>query len=963
MAPSVSLLAAVLVPEKITASLVHATACSAMQFAAGQKISVHISAQVISLATGGLPTMFTTKLKTGIVLVLTLCSLATGAGVAMHRATKEIQPAVNANDEQDGPKGLPVKQARLDQYGDPLPAGGISRIGTVRFNHGGEALQCLGFLPDGKKIVSAGDGLVRFWDAASGQELSQFALPGWSGGAPAIISTDGKSLVFIHQDPEGDTVRVWDLAQGKEVHNSRLPVAPSMFSLQNRSALSPDGKLCAIQALSFDPPLPGPSPRPVDISVIDIATAKELHKISNSDNSIWALTFAGNDRLVTADKKQIIKVWQARTGKLIRQFDHGAPVATLVASADGSRLATLEHNNSLLDGRLDKDVVRVWDLDTDKQMQALASQPKSCVVRLKFSSDSKLLAAGNFSSERGEEATVWEVQTGKRVRFIPGSGGGEIALSPDNSLLAAGWVKFNLLSLETGRTVVLEESKHAYVQSISFVAGGERLLTKGLRSVSIWATATGARLQGFAVQPWIWILNLNDVCPNDRFAVTFDDERGQSLIWDVAAGKLLRSIPLPDDAFHEVGALSHSGDLFAVLCSAKQNKSIHIWNVRTGRKVRSFPTADIKGCDQMVYSVDDKALFVLGQGLVAYEIESGKELISWQHATGKLPVADMPSVVPPGGEDFRIGLTWRALTVSGDGTLVAGIMAAPGVPSPPLKDRIVLCDANTGKMIRKWSDSGPRSFSSIEPIALSPDGRLVASSEGNDVRVWEAATGTPLCKLRGHRGAISALSFSANGKRLASAGWDSTCIIWDLPLSVGLSGLFNAKSTQAEISAWWADLLNTESARAYSAIWRLAAVPNEAVAWIKERITPVTAAQAAEINRHIQDLGNDKFAQRDQATQRLKALGPAAAPALQKALEAKVTLELRRRVEQLLEALDGKPMSGESLRTVRALAVLEYSATPEARRLVQALADGEADNWLTNQAKAVQKRFALQSEP
>ena len=57
---------------------------------------------------------------------------------------------------------------RMDLYGDPLPEGAVSRLGTVRFNHGGW-LDSLFFAPGGKTLISAGSGKIRIWDAASGK--------------------------------------------------------------------------------------------------------------------------------------------------------------------------------------------------------------------------------------------------------------------------------------------------------------------------------------------------------------------------------------------------------------------------------------------------------------------------------------------------------------------------------------------------------------------------------------------------------------------------------------------------------------------------------------------------------------------------------------------------------------------------------------------------------------------------
>ncbi len=85
----------------------------------------------------------------------------------------------------------------------------------------------------------------------------------------------------------------------------------------------------------------------------------------------------------------------------------------------------------------------------------------------------------------------------------------------------------------------------------------------------------------------------------------------------------------------------------------------------------------------------------------------------------------------------------------------------------------------------------------------------------------------------------------------------------------------------------------------------------------------------------------------------LKKLGEAGEPELYKALKDKPSLEMRRRLQQLLEDLrGGTSATGERVRFLRGLEVLEYIGDRQAREALRHLSEGEAGTWFMEEAKA-----------
>ncbi|KAJ2801617.1 ribosome assembly [Coemansia guatemalensis] len=69
----------------------------------------------------------------------------------------------------------------------------------------------------------------------------------------------------------------------------------------------------------------------------------------------------------------------------------------------------------------------------------------------------------------------------------------------------------------------------------------------------------------------------------------------------------------------------------------------------------------------------------------------------------------------------------------------------------------------------------------VNHVSFSPDGRLIASASfDNSVKLWDGVTGKFLASLRGHVAAVYQICWSSDSRMLLSASKDSTLKIWDL---------------------------------------------------------------------------------------------------------------------------------------------------------------------------------------
>ena len=202
------------------------------------------------------------------------------------------------------------------------------------------------------------------------------------------------------------------------------------------------------------------------------------------------------------------------------------------------------------------------------------------------------------------------------------------------------------------------------------------------------------------------------------------------------------------------------------------------------------------------------------------------------------------------------------------------------------------------------------------------------------------------------------MAIGGDGRLLATAGPDGA-VVWDLtrdekPLPKDL--VLTAK----ELDGLWTDLESDEAGKAYAAARQLRADPTRAVPFLGERLRPKEKGPDAQrLKQLIADLDSAEFRKREAATKELEKLGVLAESALRAALDETPPLEVKSRLDRLLKLLgsDGKPLSAAQQRDVRAVRVLERTATAEARQVLDGLLKESPAWWVRREAKEALKRL------
>ncbi len=545
--------------------------------------------------------------------------------------------------------------------------------------------------------------------------------------------------------------------------------------------------------------------------ILDASSGDLLNAFSTGQESINNLAWSPDGRLIFAYRhREPVQVWEAATGKMLRQWDIDPQVhEDFEWSSDGSLFATTEYTGT---------EITIWDTGQIVPTSTFEIQSAGFVSSLAFSPDDKTLYAGismPFPCEENCDTgdlgyqgwiATYDIESGSLYgKTLVGDAISRLAISPDGNLVASGggiFGSFILLDSQTGRVKVKLAGTHADKglgwldnHKVLFLPELQHIDVKSLSQWDVsWTEHSEIYLPGFeTIESLAWLA--------DSERLITDAAGGMLSLWQASTGQQLEQFQLmiggePVKRF-EPGWISPVNDQLAVVAQ----DSIAIVDLDTREVIKWMDHSDLGeriNVTDLTWSRDGQQLMAgivdldhVGKVAVAvWEVNSGKRLLTipadWEREIHSLAFS-------PDGKQIAIGRVIRGaefqhqlitMDVATGKELQKLDMETDSMKAIWLTPNQIAFEYCNKTHIWNLTDGSDREVPGTTSYpAIRADGSLAASPcFGVGISVWDFQTGGEVKCLEvlvdsfGYK----SLSFNPDGRFLASLTKNGSVLLWDL---------------------------------------------------------------------------------------------------------------------------------------------------------------------------------------
>jgi WD40 repeat protein len=543
----------------------------------------------------------------------------------------------------------------------------------------------------------------------------------------------------------------------------------------------------------------------------------------HSSGFVYSIDF-NNDytAFVTGGTDHCVRLWDASNYTLKKVFlGHNGYVISAVFSLDGKKIAS---------GSIDK-TMKIWNVTDGSLINTINMYPYN-PEKIVFSPDGAIIACANCDNIYTKwDITLYSVADGSIIRNLSWDKSAiySIVFSSDGNTLIGCSPKKNiyLWDIHSGTlsgTIVTDTGN----TSLKLSSDGSRLMVCGIDSIRTYNTSNWNLIksikapESFSSSVFDVSLDESKIALNTRLGHIILMNSDGSLIkkWQ-AHNDMLSDIKFNQDASIIISSLGKTSFEY----DYSTDYTLKAWNSADGSLFMHLP-----GHTDKVHSIslspDNEMLATAGEDCHAY-LWNGKDAtfikdIIWEYGdvfTVRFSPDSLHLAISDDGKiqiyNTKTGIIEKTLTIdrynlstyfdfSPDGKNLISYYGS----------NVVIWNSNGWKKIKEYPNLASsvqvyspdgNTFASIEgtmlkirdiatgnvyklfneshvssgSLSFSKDGKRIASCYSNEIYIWNIDEGILEKKFTAHTGGINCIQFSGNGLLLASAGGEGTIKIWD----------------------------------------------------------------------------------------------------------------------------------------------------------------------------------------
>jgi WD40 repeat protein len=510
-----------------------------------------------------------------------------------------------------------------------------------------------------------------------------------------------------------------------------------------------------------------------------LSEAHESHRLKGHQDIVHYINYSPDGRtLATRDDSGTLKLWDLFTGK---ELDSLTDVRDQSFSSDGTTLAVATSK------RVDRREVM-----TGKPIVALTGH-LDWVNSVSYSLDGKTIATASAD----KTVKLWDVETGQELKTLKGHQGSVdiVRYSPDGKTLASASADntVKLWDVETGNELKTIKVRQAGVTIMRYSPDGKTLATQsegdsGGATINLWDLATGKEIATFDT------FQLSDVRENSfsfssngkilAIVAVVDSQRiiyNKITLWDISKRQALKIDLGKDEHKKRINSVRFSPD-GKLLVTGDESGMINLFRIDTNdlsdiaystelvATLRAHEaetlTGDVTdGISSIQFSPNGKSFATAGSDnmvkLWNLETEKRQEFIQ------------LPSSY---SNSFNIKISSDSKTLA---IVTSSQFEDDSMTFEDDNTNIVtLLDMKTKKELHPPFKGGRNKFYSV---SYSPDGKTLASASADKtVKLWDVTTGKNIGTIKGFQDKVYSVNYSPDGRTLATASLDKTVKLWDV---------------------------------------------------------------------------------------------------------------------------------------------------------------------------------------